>query len=108
MTATTKSLLPTAARQRAGAAQSPLRVAHHLRGSSLNRALDVVGDWWTQRILRECFLGVRNFEAFQSNLAVPRQTLSTRLKQLVAHGILDTTRGDYRLTECGRALHPWR
>ncbi len=107
MTAKTKSLLPTAAQAQAGAAQSSLRVAHHLRGSSLNRALDVVGDWWTQRILRECFLGVRNFEAFQSNLAVPRQTLSTRLKVLVTHGILDTTRGDYRLTECGRALHPW-
>lgn len=84
-----------------------LKVAHHLRGSSLNRALEVIGDWWTQRILRECFLGVRNFEAFQAKLAVPRQTLSTRLKLLVAHGILDTARGDYRLTDCGRALYPW-
>ncbi|MBL8385440.1 MAG: helix-turn-helix transcriptional regulator [Burkholderiales bacterium] len=84
-----------------------LRVAHHLRGTSLNRALDVVGDWWTQRILRECFLGVRNFEAFRVNLAVPRQTLSARLKLLAGHGILDTAGGDYRLTACGRALFPW-
>ncbi len=107
MTATTRSLLPAPARPRVGIEQPPLRVAHHLRGSSLNRALDVVGDWWTQRILRECFLGVHNFEAFQGKLAVPRQTLSTRLKLLVAHGVLDTARGDYRLTECGRALYPW-
>ena len=92
--------------QAAGSRRVP-SVAHHLRGSSLNRALDVVGDWWTQRILRECFLGVHNFEAFQVNLDVPRQTLSARLKTLVAHGILDTARGGYRLTECGRALYPW-
>ncbi len=92
---------------RARAAAPALRVAHHLRGTSLNRALDALGEWWTQRILRECFLGVRNFDVFQAHLAVPRQTLSVRLKRLVAHGILDGTRGHYRLTECGRALYPW-
>ncbi|MBL8380010.1 MAG: helix-turn-helix transcriptional regulator [Burkholderiales bacterium] len=87
-------------------AASP-RIAHHLRATSLNRALDVLGDWWTQRILRECFLGVRNFDAFQTALGVPRQTLSTRLKALVAHDIFSTDRGGYRLTERGRDLHPW-
>ncbi len=82
-------------------------IAHHLRGSSLNRALDVVGDWWTQRILRECFVGVRNFEGFQSRLGVPRQTLTLRLRALVGHGILETSRGGYRLTPRGLALYPW-
>ena len=82
-------------------------VAHHLRGTSLNRALDAIGDWWTQRILRECFLGVRFFDAFAARLAVPRQTLSVRLKSLVSHGILDTSRGGYRLTASGLALYPW-
>ena len=82
-------------------------VAHHLHGTSLNRALDAIGDWWTQRILRECFLGVRFFDAFAARLAVPRQTLSIRLKSLVAHGILDTSRGGYRLTASGLALYPW-
>lgn len=82
-------------------------VAHHLRGSSLNRALDVVGDWWTQLILRECFLGVRNFEVFHSRLGLPRQTLTVRLRALVGHGILDTGRGAYRLTARGLALYPW-
>lgn len=107
MKATTRPHLGNAAGARNALPPPGLKVAHHLRGSSLNRALDVLGDWWTQRILRECFLGVRNFEAFQSNLGVPRQTLSTRLKLLVVHDILDTARGDYRLTECGRALYPW-
>ena len=82
-------------------------VAHHLRGSSLNRALDVVGDWWTQRILRECFLGVHNFEGFQRRLGIPRQTLALRLRALVGHDILSTARGGYRLTERGLALYPW-
>lgn len=88
-------------------AQLPVRVAHHLHGTSLNRALDAIGDWWTQRILRECFLGVRFFDVFAVRLAIPRQTLSVRLKNLVSHGILDTSRGGYRLTASGLALYPW-
>ena len=67
----------------------------------------MVGDWWTQRILRECFLGVRNFDMFQSRLGVPRQTLTVRLRALVEHGILETARGAYRLTPRGLALYPW-
>tara|TARA_R110001599_G_scaffold263069_1_gene463676 strand:+ start:286 stop:1365 length:1080 start_codon:yes stop_codon:yes gene_type:complete len=82
-------------------------IAHFLRNSSLNDALDVVGDWWTQRILRESFLGVRQFEAMQTRLHIPRQTLSQRLKHLVTHGLLDVSRGGYRLTERGLALYPW-
>ncbi len=88
-------------------AQPVSPVAHHLHGTSLNRALDAIGDWWTQRILRECFLGVRFFDAFAARLAVPRQTLSVRLKSLVSHGILDTSRGGYRLSSSGLALYPW-
>jgi DNA-binding HxlR family transcriptional regulator len=88
-------------------AHSVENVSHHLRGTSLNRALDAVGDWWTQCILREAFLGVRNFEEFQSHLGIPRQTLSQRLKSLVAHGIFDVSRGGYRLTPRGLALYPW-
>lgn len=86
---------------------APPGIAHHLHDTSLNRALDVLGDWWTQRILRESFLGVRQFDAFQRHLAIPRQTLSVRLKGLVAHGILDAAAGDYRLTPRGLALYPW-
>ena len=88
-------------------ASSAPTVSHYLRGTSLNRALDAIGDWWTQRILRESFLGVRNFDEFQSNLDIPRQTLSQRLKELVANDILDASRGGYRLTPRGLALYPW-
>lgn len=82
-------------------------VSRHLRDTSLNRALDVIGDWWTQLILRESFLGVRNFGEFQSHLSIPCQTLSQRLKDLVANGIFDDSRGGYRLTPRGMALYPW-
>lgn len=83
-------------------------IATHLRRSSLNHALDVVGDWWIQRILREAFLGVHRFEDFQAHLGIPRQTLSQRLKWLVAQGVFDATRNNgYKLTPAGLALHPW-
>ncbi len=82
-------------------------VARHLHDSSLNRALDVLGDWWTQRILRESFLGVRQFDVFQRHLEIPRQTLSVRLKELVGNGILEVSDAQYRLTPRGLALYPW-
>lgn len=91
----------------AAKARAAPRVAHHLRGTSLNRALDVLGDWWTQRILRESFLGVRHFDAFQRHLEIPRQTLSVRLKHLVQHGVLSSNTSGYRLTPRGLALYPW-
>ena len=82
-------------------------MARHLHDSSLNRALDVLGDWWTQRILRESFLGVRHFDVFQRHLDIPRQTLSVRLKELVTNGILASADAQYRLTPRGLALYPW-
>jgi len=97
----------TARRQLERVAHNAESVSHQVRGCSLNRALNLIGDWWTQLILRESFLGVRNFDEFQSHLAIPRQTLSQRLKDLVAHDILDVSRGGYRLTPCGLALYPW-
>lgn len=78
-----------------------------LRDSSLDLALDVLGDWWTQRILRESFLGVRNFDVFHRHLAIPRQTLSTRLKRLARHGVLAADAAGWRLTPRGLALYPW-
>lgn len=83
------------------------KVGYFLRGTSLNRALAVVGDWWTQRILREAFLGVRHFDAFQAHLAIPRQTLTVRLRSLVTHGVLAHGGDGYRLTPRGLALYPW-
>lgn len=89
-------------------------IARQLRATSLNRALLVLGDWWTVLLLREAFLGVRLFDDFQRRLAIPRQTLSNRLRELVAAGLFEPRpyqerppRHEYRLSAKGRALYPW-
>jgi DNA-binding HxlR family transcriptional regulator len=80
---------------------------------SVARALAVVGDRWTLLVLRDCFLGVRRFEAFQQSLGLTRHRLADRLRKLVAHGVLERVpyrerprRFEYRLTEKGRDLYP--
>jgi len=105
--AETNAATASARREHERDAHKSAEVSRHLRDTSLNRALDVIGDWWTQLILRESFLGVRNFGEFQSHLAIPCQTLSQRLKDLVANDIFDDSRGGYRLTPRGLALYPW-
>jgi DNA-binding HxlR family transcriptional regulator len=76
------------------------------------RSLDLVGDWWTLLIIRDAFGGVRRFGDFQKHLGIAKNILSTRLKALVEHGILDVHfeveggHGEYRLTDKGQALLP--
>lgn len=79
--------------------------------SSLTRFLNIFGDPWSILILRDVFLGISRFEAFQSRLGITRQTLSNRLRVFLDHGILkkvpyqqQPVRHAYRLTEKGRAL----
>ncbi len=80
---------------------------------SLARALSVVGDRWTLVILRDCFLGVRRFDAFESRLGITRHILADRLKKLVDADVLEKRpyqerprREEYRLTEKGLDLYP--
>lgn len=80
---------------------------------SVARTLSAIGDRWTLLILRDCFLGVRRFDAFQRDLELSPHLLSTRLAKLVEHGILERRsyqerprRAEYRLTEKGRDLYP--
>ena len=77
------------------------------------RTLDVIGDWWSLLIVREAMMGTRRFSDFQKHLGVARNILSTRLKTLVAQGILelkDNADGgayqEYALTPKGRGLFP--
>lgn len=77
------------------------------------RAMSVVGDRWTLLILRDCFLGVSRFEAFQKSLGVTRHILADRLKRLVDAGVLEKRsyssrppRFDYALTKKGKDLGP--
>ena len=55
---------------------------------SVARALAVVGDRWTLIILRDCFLGVRRFDQFESRLGITRHVLTDRLKKLVENDVL--------------------
>ena len=78
---------------------------------SVARALSVVGDRWTLLVLRDVFLGARRFEHFEASLGASPHLLSTRLRKLVDHGILERRpyqqkplRHEYRLTEKGRDL----
>jgi DNA-binding HxlR family transcriptional regulator len=80
--------------------------------STLSHGLRRVGDRWTVQILMAAFLGIRRFEAFQTRLAIPRPTLSARLKALVALGMLRPVpygsrpvRQEYRLAPTGLAIY---
>ncbi|PTX05207.1 winged helix-turn-helix transcriptional regulator [Pararhodobacter aggregans] len=77
------------------------------------RGLSVIGDRWTLMVLRDCFLGIRRFEAMQARLGITRHVLADRLRKLEADGVLRReayqerpTRYEYRLTEKGKALYP--
>ena len=80
---------------------------------SVARSVAVIGDRWTLMILRDCFLGVRRFEAFEQRLGISRSIIADRLKKLTDEGVLrrdayqdHPVRHEYRLTDKGLALHP--
>jgi len=58
------------------------------RPCSVARTLKVIGDRWSLRVLRECFIGVKRFKDFQANLAIARNILSDRLNLLCKEKIL--------------------
>ncbi len=75
---------------------------------SIARTLDVVGDWWSPLIIRECLYGVHRFDEFQSWLGIARNMLTRRLNTLVEQGLLERrpyqnkpVRYEYHLTDMG-------
>ena len=77
------------------------------------RSLEIIGDWWSLLIIRDALAGVRRFGEFQRSLGVAKNILTSRLKLLVAQGILEFApdpaggaRQEYAPTEKGRALLP--
>jgi DNA-binding HxlR family transcriptional regulator len=75
--------------------------------------VSVIGDRWTLLVLRECFLRVRRFKAFQERLGITRPLLAERLQKLVDAGVLEKVpyqerpvRHEYRLTPRGLDLYP--
>jgi DNA-binding HxlR family transcriptional regulator len=91
--------------------RDPADLSHRFESESVGRALALVGERWTLLILREAFFGVRRYGQLARNLGIPRPTLSSRLRTLVAAGLLerarytrDPDRYEYRLTDAGRDL----
>ena len=83
------------------------------RECPLSTALGYVGEWWTLLILHDCFDGYRRFDQFQANTGISTSMLTSRLKTLVANGLLEKrpyqtnpVRHEYVLTELGRSLRP--
>ncbi len=75
------------------------------------RSLGVIGDRWSLLIVRNAFDGMRRFSEFQKDLGLSKSILATRLRALVANGILEIAPGtdgsayqEYVLTVKGRGL----
>jgi DNA-binding HxlR family transcriptional regulator len=83
------------------------------RTCSIARTLEVVGEKWALLAVREVFLGVRRFDEMVARTGAPRDTLASRLRTLVAYGVLERRRysdrpprDEYVLTDVGRDLYP--
>jgi DNA-binding HxlR family transcriptional regulator len=89
------------------------RTSHKRASCPVARPLDAIGDWWSLLIVRDAFDGLKRFGEFQESLGVAKNILATRLRNLVAHEILETVPAsdgsayrEYVLTEKGRGLFP--
>jgi DNA-binding HxlR family transcriptional regulator len=83
------------------------------RECPLSATLGLVGEWWTLLILHDAFDGYTRFDQFQENLGISPSLLTSRLKRLVARGLLERrkyqtkpVRHEYVLTELGHSLRP--
>jgi DNA-binding HxlR family transcriptional regulator len=80
---------------------------------SLARTLEQVGDRWTLLIVRDLLAGPRRFTDLMERLGgITPKTLSERLRELIANGIVEADRVAgrrevwYRLTPAGQELAP--
>jgi DNA-binding HxlR family transcriptional regulator len=75
------------------------------------RSMAVLGERWAMLVLREAFYGSTRFDEFERHLGIAPNILSARLRDLIAHGLLEKVPGpgarhEYRLTEKGRDFFP--
>ena len=83
------------------------------RECPLSSALGLVGEWWTVLILHDVFDGYHRFDEFERNLGISSSMLTSRLRRLVADGVLERRqyrsnppRHEYVLTPLGASLRP--
>ncbi|CAN5447570.1 helix-turn-helix domain-containing protein [soil metagenome] len=81
----------------------------------LDRAMQVVGTRSAVLLMREALYGTRRFDDFATRVGITDAVAATRLKELVAVGLLERqpyqepgqrTRYEYVLTDSGRDLLP--
>lgn len=95
-----------------GENQLPAKNHNPRRPDGIERAANVLGDRWRILVLREAFYGVRRYGEMARNLGIARNVLASRLKALVADGLLERRRYrtdpdwyEYVLTDAGRDLY---
>ena len=76
-------------------------------------SLEVVGERWALLVVRELWMGSRQFGEIVRGTGAPRDRIAARLKVLERAGVVSRVqyqgappRFDYHLTESGRALIP--
>ncbi len=79
----------------------------------ISQSVERVGDWWSMLLVLDAFLGFTRFDQFQENLRIAPGMLTSRLRDLVRHGVLERRkyndrppRYEYLLTASGRQLLP--
>jgi DNA-binding HxlR family transcriptional regulator len=89
------------------------RTSHKAASCPVARPLDAIGDWWTLLIVRDAFDGLSRFSEFHASLGLAKNILSSRLRTLVEHGILEVVPAsdgsayhEYVLTKKGVGLFP--
>jgi DNA-binding HxlR family transcriptional regulator len=74
------------------------------------RALDAIGERWTLVLVRQLLDGPRGFQELRVRTGIAPRVLSSRLRQLVSDGFVETvqegSRSLYAVTERGRSLEP--
>jgi len=74
------------------------------------RGLDVIGDRWTLVLVRHLLDAPRGFQEIRKRTGIAPRVLSSRLRDLVAAGFVETvadgSRSVYALTEQGHSLKP--
>jgi DNA-binding HxlR family transcriptional regulator len=87
--------------------------SYRFERDSVAATVELLGDRWIFLVLREAFFGVRRFGEMQRNLGIARTVLASRLKTLVAAGLLERRQYrqepawfEYRLTAKGLDFYP--